>query len=188
MRRGNSKLEATGGVNPKTRLLADAAARFASRPSGFQSGFSLVEVTIAIGIAVVCLVALFGLSATGLNSNTAALEQTAAAGFARAIAADVFASGTNSISPIYGIPLASGSCAFYLAEDGSATAIDSGPDLSAPSRYRASVVMAAPTAGQRLATTARILITWPALADPSPGTPPKNFAGSLEILTALDRN
>lgn len=185
MKSSKLKIE-SGGRNNWAGFHTPKFAACRSGQSGFKNGFSLIEVTIAIGIAVFCMVSLFGLSATGLSSNNSALEQTAAAGFARAIASDLRVTGTNGSSPIYGITSASGTSTFYLAQDGSATAINSGPDLS--SRYRASIFIVAPPAGQRMATTARILITWPALADPVPGTLPKNFSGSFEVITALDRN
>lgn len=166
-----------------------------SRASSFRfpassSAFSLVEVTMAMGVAAFCLISLFGLLPVGLNSNQVAVEQTVAAGFANAIVADLRASGTNAMSPTYSIPLTSGAPTFYLDESGGATAIGSGPNHGGafPSRYRASVFITPPAAGQRAATTIRILMTWPASADPAPATAAKNYAGSYGILTALDRN
>jgi len=166
------------------------ASSFRFPASSSECAFSLVEITVAMGVAAFCLISLFGLLPVGLNSNQIAVEQTVAAGFANAIVADLRASGTNAKSATYGIPLTSGTQTFYLDESGSPTAIGSGPTNSGafPSRYRASVFITPPAVGQRAATTARILMTWPASADPSPATAPKNYAGSYEILTALDRN
>ena len=42
------------------------------------AAFSLVEVTLALGIAAICLVALFGLMPVGVQTNRSATSQTAA--------------------------------------------------------------------------------------------------------------
>ena len=42
-------------------------------------GFSLVEVTLALGVASVCLIAIFGLLPVGLRTNQDAIQQVAAA-------------------------------------------------------------------------------------------------------------
>ena len=59
--------------------------------SGRQNaaGFSLIEVTLALGVAVFCLVTLFGLLPVGLTSNQDSLEQTMAGNIASAIVADL---------------------------------------------------------------------------------------------------
>lgn len=165
------------------------------RASGLQNGFSLIEIAMALGVAAFCLLTIFGLLSTGLNTNQNDIEQTAATGFVRAIAADLLASGTSANSPIYRFTIPTSSSAttsqtVYLAESGSATSIGSGPnyDTASPSRFRASLYFTPATSGQRNATMVRILMTWPAFADPSPLASPKNYAGSYEIFTALDRN
>jgi type II secretory pathway pseudopilin PulG len=58
--------------------------------------FSLIEVTIALGIAAFCLITVFALLPIGINTNQNAFEQTAAAGIASAIAADIH--GTPVVS------------------------------------------------------------------------------------------
>jgi prepilin-type N-terminal cleavage/methylation domain-containing protein len=62
------------------------------------SGFSLIEVVIALGIASFCLITVFALLPIGINTNQNAFEQTAAAGIATAIAADLH--GTPVVSTI----------------------------------------------------------------------------------------
>jgi len=54
-----------------------------------RAGFSLIEVTIALGIAAFCLITVFALLPLGINTNQNAFEQTSAAGIASAIAADL---------------------------------------------------------------------------------------------------
>jgi type II secretory pathway pseudopilin PulG len=161
----------------------------AQRQFGWQvAAFSLVEIVAAMGIAVFCLVALFTLLPMGLNSNHTAIEQTVAAGIARSIVTDLRATGTNTTSPSYGVPLNSGLETLFFSEDGSTTTANGSPAASGafPSQYRASLYFT-PMAEQGI-TMVRVLITWPALADPSPMIDPRNYAGSYEVLTALDRH
>lgn len=141
-----------------------------------NKGFSLVEVTIALGVAGFCLLAIFGLLPAGVNSNRASIEQTAAANLATRIAADLQAAGTNAVSPNLSVGL-DGSTTLYLREDGSQGS------SSGNSRYRATVTTAQGTGGNHAATVARILVSWPAAADPAAAA-----AGTFEIVTALNRN
>ena len=170
-----------------------------------RRGFSLVEVTLALGVAAFALVAIFGLLPTGLMSNQASIEQMAAAGIASGIVTDLQAAPvsippTNTISPRYQIilnaPNGSGTAnrtTFFLGEDGAPEgAVNADADPALKHRYRATVYVTPPAASgtiyQRTATPARILITWPALADPSASKDPRSFAGSFETFTMLDRN
>jgi Tfp pilus assembly protein PilV len=72
--------------------------------------FSLVEVTMALGLMAFCLVALIGLLATGFIGMRSSHEQNSATFLLEKIAADVQAGldagGANS--PIYRVPLAGG--------------------------------------------------------------------------------
>ncbi|XHR27291.1 MAG: hypothetical protein ACFUZC_15240 [Chthoniobacteraceae bacterium] len=165
----------------KRRGLAEIAGKNAA-------AFSLVEIAMALGIAVFCLVVLLSLLPMGLNSNHNAIEQTVAAGIAREIVTDLRAMGTGTTSPAYGLTLNSGLETVYFSEDGAVTSIGGAPVSSGtfPSRYRASLYVH-PQAGQGI-TMVRLLITWPALADASPESDPKNYAGSYEVVTALDRH
>ena len=54
------------------------------------------------------------------------------------------------------------------------------------SLYRAAVSFYPSTTGGQT-TTARILVTWPALGERTPNTAPKNYAGSYEAITMVDR-
>lgn len=166
------------------------------RPS--DHAFSLVEVALALGVAAIALVAIVGLIPVGLNSNQASSEQTAAAGLATTIAADLQATPVE-IPPAaksslrYAVPLpVSGSAthSFFLQEDGAqAGSIDTNLDASTDPRYRATLfITAPPTAKQKTATLVRILITWPAVADPQAAALPSKFSGSYEVVTTLNRN
>ena len=66
-------------------------------PSRVNAAFSLVEVTIAVGIVSFCLIAVLGLLPTGLKAVKNANEQAAAANALNAIADTLrTATSTNS--------------------------------------------------------------------------------------------
>src|SRR5438876_4585783 len=52
-------------------------------------GFSLVEVTLALGIAAFCLLAVFGLMPIGVQTNRNTTSQSAAANIIAAVVADL---------------------------------------------------------------------------------------------------
>lgn len=157
------------------------------------TAFSLVEVTLALGIASFALIAVFGLLPVGVSSNRTSLEQTGAASLLTAVAADmraapIMASGSStSRSPVFRIEIPSTSSPgirhVYCAEDGSRTSAEN-------ARYLVSVGMTPPSTGKRSATSVRILITWPATANANvqPDEWPSQSIGSLEVVTALNRN
>ena len=172
------------------------------RTTSSAGAFTLIEVTLALGVATFCLVTISALLPIGLTSNQASLEQTMAANISSAIVADLRSAQPMSTgtSPRFGfsIPAAGATTTIpiapqtiYLAANGTVTSVDSAPATSgsAVSRYRATLGFAPPpTGGQRTATTVRVLITWPALADTSPSQWPTNYTGSYEAATTLDRN
>ena len=53
------------------------------------AGFSLVEVTLALGVAAFCLIAVFGLTAVGLMTQQASVRQTTATAIISQIVADL---------------------------------------------------------------------------------------------------
>src|SRR5438876_5057842 len=70
----------------------------------FTSGFSLVELTLALGIAAFCLIAVFGLMPVGVQTNRNATSQTAATNIMAAVVADLRATPTfNTSSTDFGI-------------------------------------------------------------------------------------
>jgi len=169
-----------------------------------KEGFSLVEVTLALGISAFCLTSIFGLLPVGLNSNQTSMEQTCAANVARAIACDLRGvppgALTSSVFKI-GIPT-SGSVTqtIFLSDDGVPTASQSMAEPSENPQYRATVVVTAAsaqttyfgstsfTANRGTETSVRILVSWPALADRVAANKPANYSGCYEVFTALDRN
>ena len=168
------------------------------RSQRFHAGFSLIEVALALGVAAFALVAILGLLPIGLNSNQASIEQTAAAGLAAGLVADLQAAPVEippvaKNSPRFQIPLpASGNAmhTVFLREDGSAAGgMDANALPAENPRYRATLFITAPAeVTQKSATIVRVVISWPALADPAAGTAPTKFKGSFEVVTALNRN
>src|SRR5438309_3996056 len=62
----------------------------------WRAAFSLVEVTLALGVAAVALIAIFGLLVTGAQTNHTAVEQSASSDILTAVAADLRATPKTS--------------------------------------------------------------------------------------------
>jgi len=145
-----------------------------TRPN--TSGFSLVEVTLAIGIAAFCLIAVFGLMPVGLQTNRNATSQTSAVNIIAAVVADLRATPRGSItSSQFGITFGTNPSPLYFDGAGQFTTV-----RDANSRYRLNITWnpSAPT-GSRYAD---FKVTWPAAANPT------NASGSADIFAAFDRN
>ena len=138
------------------------------------SAFSLVEVTLALGIAAFCLIAVFGLMPVGVQTNRNATSQTAATNIVASMIADMRAT-TSSVSPQYRITFGTAKTLYF---DGAGQFTTS---LGANSRYRARITFPSSPAGLSYAD---VKITWPAPVDPAAGTP----SGSVEMFAAFDRN
>jgi uncharacterized protein (TIGR02598 family) len=152
----------------------------AKRKSG--PAFSLVEVTLALGVAGFCLLAILGLLQTGLTNEKVTVGQTAAAGILSAVYSDIVSTRlTNPISPNFQVSLNNQTLVtpqtIYFAETGWTNRAGQAPGTN--SRYRVSVGVQSTNTGP---TPVRILVTWPAAADPT------NASGSVEVVTALDRS
>lgn len=153
------------------------------RQSRFDA-FSLVEITLALGVAAVSLLAIFGLLATGSQVNHTAAEQTASTDILLAVANDLRATpSTTDTSLQCGIIIpanpvnSSSSITIYFDSTGGFSA-----SLTSGSRYRVAITFL-PTGAGRFATRVALRATWPAAADPtSPNTQ------SAEMFVALDRN
>jgi uncharacterized protein (TIGR02598 family) len=155
------------------------------KQSGASGGFSLVEITLALGITAVCLIAIFGLLPIGIQANRNATEQTHSLAVLSAVSADLRATpgtggGTSQQFKIT-IPsdpsTASGDLTLYFDEHGGFAT-----SLQAVSMYRLVVTFVPNNAGSRGATLVDLRLTWPAAATPA------NANGSSETFVALDRN
>src|SRR5438309_893278 len=76
-----------------------------------RGGFSLVEVTLALGVASVSLLVIFSLLPIGLQTNQRSIEQTASADILSAVASDLRATavttprGSAATSPQFAISI-----------------------------------------------------------------------------------
>ena len=160
--------------------------------------FSLVEVTLALGIAAFCLIAVFGLVPIGVQTNRNATSQSAATNIMAAVVADIRATSraTASATPsqLYSINIpAAGSSTttpqlFYLDGAGrSAASIAPVSPTPFQPRYVLSVtfpqVNPTPTPPALPPTYADVKIIWPAVS-PTPASP----SGSVEMFAAFQRN
>jgi uncharacterized protein (TIGR02598 family) len=140
------------------------------------AAFSLVEVTLALGIAAFCLIAVIGVIPVGVQTNRNATSQTAATNVMAAVIADLRATPTaTNTSSQFGISFGtSGTQTRYF--DGSGTASTS---LTANSRYRLDITWSSAPTGLRYAG---VKVWWPAAATAA------NASGSTEMFAAFDRN
>lgn len=153
-----------------------------------RAAFSLVEVTLALGVAAISLLGIFALLPVGLQTNRTAIQQTASSDLISAVVADLRATppttplGAAATSQRFQIAIpanpvgAQTSTTLYFADDG-----QSATTLSPSSRYRLTVTFL-PNSGARAATMATLKMTWPAAANVA------NAEGSAQMFVALDRN
>jgi Tfp pilus assembly protein PilV len=175
----------------------------------FQAGFSLVEVTLALGVVVFCLVTIMGLLAVGINTTHVSTVQTSAVNILTAVASDVEAAPniTPSYTPvqakgtkaetslIYGIKLpAGGAGALYATQALPAPAptytVIQSPiyigengqvvTTAASALYQLNFWINASTATQQ-ETFVRLIISWPAAAAYT------SAQGNVESVLAINR-
>jgi uncharacterized protein (TIGR02598 family) len=139
----------------------------------FTSGFSLVELTLALGVASFCLITVFALLPIGVLTNRNATSQTAANGIIASVIADM-RSTISSTSPQYGITFGTAKT-LYFDGAGQFTA-----SLGANSRYQLNVTWS--SSGWNGLMYADLKVTWPAAATAA------NASGSAEMFAAFDRN
>ena len=159
------------------------------------SGFSLVEVAVALGIASFCLVTLMALLPVGIQRYHDADAQSAMVNLATMTVRDLEETPSSGTSPRFGfsIPAAGGTASGTTPQtvyvDASETPAGTpGTAPTSSSIYRISVFFSPPGTGQRTATLARIWITFPANADPAPGSLPANYVDMFETTVSLNRN
>jgi len=138
-----------------------------------RSGFSLAEVTLALGIAAFCLIAVFGLMPVGVQTSRNATSQTAATNILAAVVADLRATpNTINTSSQFAITFGTNKTLYF---DGSGQFSTS---LNANSRYQLNVTWSG-SSGLRYAD---VKVTWPAAATSADAN------GSAEMFAAFDRN
>ena len=172
-----------------------------------NEAFSLVEVTLALGVAAVALIAIFGLLVTGTQTNYTAVEQSASTDILTAVAADLRATaktipagsptpspqfkiaipgnpvtGTITLNPIFFS--SDGQCASTL--DGSVKCDGTSANPPLRVRYRLTVSFLRNDPGTTPAKTATLVdlkMTWPAATTVTAAN-----TSAAEAFLALDRN
>ncbi len=160
-----------------------------------SSAFSLVELTLALGVAAFCLIAVLGMLPVSLKTQQASINQTKANAIISQIAADLRADvrlppGQASKEQDQGFGLhghwltVSVPDTLYFTNEGKQTgsAYASPPPPAPPDAvFRATITYLFPPT---LSTSiAGITVTWPAAVDPATGTP----AGSIDMFVAVNR-
>src|SRR5438105_9667881 len=79
-----------------------------------KCAFSLVEVTLALGIAAFCLIAVFGLMPVGVQTNRNATSQTAATSLMAAVVSDLRATPkANATSTQFALVLGTNATRYF---------------------------------------------------------------------------
>lgn len=137
------------------------------------AAFSLIEVTLAMGVAAFCLIAVFGLMPVGVQTNRNATSQTAATSIIASVVADLRATPiANSTSSQFGIRFGNNATLYF----DSAGQFSTSP--AANSRYQLNVTWN----GSAVLRYADLKVTWPAAPTPA------NATGSTEMFAAFNRN
>jgi uncharacterized protein (TIGR02598 family) len=138
--------------------------------------FSLVEVTLALGVGAFCLIAVFGLVPVGVQTNRNATSQTAATNIIAAVVSDLRATPkTSATSSQFGITFGTNPPPLYFDGAGQFTTA-----LGANSRYQVNITWN--SSGFTGLRYADVKVTWPAAATPA------NASGSSEVFAAFNRN
>lgn len=159
------------------------------------SGFSLVEVVLALAIGSFCMVTLLGLIPVGLSNYQQADARNVMVDLATSVAQDLAStpvSSNSSLSPRFSLTVPSVTGAPNMTSPQIVFVDGSGAPLTgnsvANATYRLSVAFAPPLPGTRMATTVHILITFPARADLSTTVPPTKYTTMLQTTVSLNRN
>lgn len=148
------------------------------------SGFSLIEVTLALGVAAFCLIAVFGLMPVGVQTNRNATSQTAATNIIAAVVADLRATPlTNPTSAQFVITFGTDRCVgcsqppLYFDSAGQFTT-----SIGNSSRYQLDVRWS----GASTLRYADLKVIWPPTVVQTNPTPIPS--GSVEMFAAFGRN
>jgi len=163
--------------------------------------FSLIEVTLALGIAAFCMITVLGLIPIAVQTNRNANSQTAANNIIASAIADIRATPRGTATSVQfglnipnnaraGVDTTCQRCAGCWNAQTQVMYFDSVGQVATATTglYRLSFTQVqnttATTNGTAGAILADLSVTWPAQADPCAVTP----SGSVEMLAAFDRN
>jgi hypothetical protein len=142
-----------------------------------------VEITIALAVAGFCLLAVVGLLQTGVTSERDTVDRTVATDILSRVFQDLAGTPrTNTLSPEFKLNTETNGIQTIWFSDVSTTNASAGG-----ARYRASVSIVPPGGSNWTATSARLLVTWPAAADPNGSSLPSKYSGAVEVATTLER-
>lgn len=147
-----------------------------------RAGFSLIELTLALGVAAFCLLAVSGLLTVGVQTNKRSTSENVARNILATAVSDLRATPKVALgqtpggsSPLFTISLSNGATStVFFDANGSRT------DVASAQVYRLTVTTS--NSGGTSPTYARFQVTWPATVDPATGTPD----GSVETFAAVD--
>jgi type II secretory pathway pseudopilin PulG len=160
------------------------------RPWPETAAFSLVELTLALGVAAFALLAILGMLPTSLKTQQASIQQTTA----NSIISQIFSDLRADLRLPPGLASHEGDAGFqpplhghwlemrtpdtlYFTQEGKP--VNSGADVAT---FRATITYRAPPT--ETTSLASITVTWPAQVDPASGGVP---AGSVTTLVAVNR-
>ncbi len=165
------------------------------------AGFSLVEVTLALGVAAFCLVAVLGLLPTSLRTQQASIQQTTANQIISTIFSDLRADvrlppgleskvcGEDPNEPCAWRDLhghwrnVAAPDTLYFTNEGKQTGNING-DPPGDAVFRAKITYYGPPVPEYTTSLAHIKVSWPAQVDPATGGVP---AGSVQTFVAVNR-
>jgi uncharacterized protein (TIGR02598 family) len=164
--------------------------------SWIKAGFSLVEVAMAIGICSFCMITLLGILPVSIHNFQRADNQTYMLNIATSVEQDLKstpAGAAATTSPRYSLVIPALNSTpttqttpqtVFLNASGDPTSGATDP----ASIYRLSVAFATPPSGSLAATSARVIVTFPARADVSATTWPVNYTSKVQTTVSLNRN
>jgi type II secretory pathway pseudopilin PulG len=149
-------------------------------PRRSTRAFSLVEVVVALGIAVFVLVVLLGLFGVGLKINGESKDQIEAGNLASLIISDRLAAPTNQLNMTnLAIPVAALTNGFTNAFPGNQLTSYVGPDGMLTNQANAAYIMTC-KAGTNTFTGPNVaqvylMLSWPAQASPANATASEHY-------------
>lgn len=161
-----------------------------TQPIRSTNAFSLVEVTLALGVAGFCLIAVMGLLPVGVQTQRAAVQQTTANNILSAVVSDIrtvpiVSNDPGNSSKQYKLffPGKNQPEFLYFSNEGSTG--QKANQSSSNTTFYATISSIDPPvgAGSRTATLIDIKVSWPYNGNTS-STP----AGFVETFVSLDRN
>jgi uncharacterized protein (TIGR02598 family) len=158
------------------------------------AAFSLVEVTLAMGVAAFALIAILGMLPAGLKTQQASVQQTTANEIISQILADLRADvrlppGQASKESTQGLGLSGHWVAvatpdtLYFTNQANQTGSVNASPVPADAVFRAKITYYSPPTPGYTTSLADITVSWPAQVDPTTGVP----AGKIETFIAVNR-